>query len=219
MERGRFVSAVLRPVIDVPTGTNLELAADLHHRIHEFCFISRSVNFPGDVRTLVQRALTRWRRDEYRAFRAAIDTFIQEPGNDGRQGSASGRSRASRRKGYEPVFLRLLPLAVMIIPFGIAFGVTSVEVGVPERRRAVDERRDPSRERRNSQVLDLWGDPLSSSQHGRCRAYRERAPYRDGGPQSAPSCAELNTSRQLLAVSLLSDANFADAQISVAVGP
>jgi len=43
---GRFVSAVLRPVIDVPTGTNLELAADLHHRIHEFCFISRSVNFP-----------------------------------------------------------------------------------------------------------------------------------------------------------------------------
>ena len=45
-------------------------------------------------------------------------------------------------EGVRTGFLRLLPLAVMIIPFGIAFGVTSVEVGVPERRRAVDERRD-----------------------------------------------------------------------------
>lgn len=43
---GRFTSAVLRPAINVPEGTDLALAEDLHHRIHEFCFIARSVNFP-----------------------------------------------------------------------------------------------------------------------------------------------------------------------------
>ncbi len=42
---GRFVSAVLRPVVEVPKGTDLALAEDLHHRIHEFCFIARSINF------------------------------------------------------------------------------------------------------------------------------------------------------------------------------
>lgn len=43
---GRFLSATLRPRIEVPTGTDLEVATGLHHRIHEVCFIARSVNFP-----------------------------------------------------------------------------------------------------------------------------------------------------------------------------
>ncbi len=43
---GRFVSATLRPVITVQMGADLDLAHALHHRIHEVCFIARSVNFP-----------------------------------------------------------------------------------------------------------------------------------------------------------------------------
>lgn len=43
---GRFVSAELRPVIYVQAGTDLTAAEAIHHRIHEVCFIARSVNFP-----------------------------------------------------------------------------------------------------------------------------------------------------------------------------
>ena len=43
---GRFLSATLRPEITVAEGTDIELAAGLHHRIHDVCFIARSVNFP-----------------------------------------------------------------------------------------------------------------------------------------------------------------------------
>jgi len=43
---GRFVSAVLRPRIVVAPGTDLARADALHHQVHEFCFIARSVNFP-----------------------------------------------------------------------------------------------------------------------------------------------------------------------------
>jgi organic hydroperoxide reductase OsmC/OhrA len=43
---GRFVSATLRPVITVQRGADLDLAHALHDRIHEVCFIARSVNFP-----------------------------------------------------------------------------------------------------------------------------------------------------------------------------
>ena len=44
--RGRFVEAVLRPSITVGAGSDPQLATDIHGRIHEFCFIARSVNFP-----------------------------------------------------------------------------------------------------------------------------------------------------------------------------
>ncbi|WP_121064933.1 OsmC family protein [Chachezhania antarctica] len=44
--KGRFLSADLRPLIEVPAGTDLEAAAAIHDRIHEVCFIARSVNFP-----------------------------------------------------------------------------------------------------------------------------------------------------------------------------
>lgn len=43
---GRFLSATLQPLITVPEGTDLELALAIHGRIHEVCFIARSVNFP-----------------------------------------------------------------------------------------------------------------------------------------------------------------------------
>lgn len=43
---GRFVSAELRPVITVKPGADLVAAEAIHHRIHEVCFIARSVNFP-----------------------------------------------------------------------------------------------------------------------------------------------------------------------------
>jgi organic hydroperoxide reductase OsmC/OhrA len=43
---GRFVSAVLRPVIRVKAGADLVRAEAIHHEIHKVCFIARSVNFP-----------------------------------------------------------------------------------------------------------------------------------------------------------------------------
>jgi organic hydroperoxide reductase OsmC/OhrA len=43
---GRFTSAILRPSITVAEGTDIEAATAIHHRIHDVCFIARSVNFP-----------------------------------------------------------------------------------------------------------------------------------------------------------------------------
>ena len=45
---GRFVKATLRPHVTVTAGTDLAQAEAIHHRIHEVCFIARSVNFPLD---------------------------------------------------------------------------------------------------------------------------------------------------------------------------
>lgn len=47
---GRFVSALLQPKIGVLTGTDTDLADAVHGRIHNHCFIARSVNFPITVR-------------------------------------------------------------------------------------------------------------------------------------------------------------------------
>lgn len=43
---GRFVGAVLRPEIRVAPGTDLARADAIHHEIHRYCFIARSVAFP-----------------------------------------------------------------------------------------------------------------------------------------------------------------------------
>ncbi|WP_245820395.1 OsmC family protein [Flavimaricola marinus] len=43
---GRFLSATLRPRIMLGPSADRELADALHGRIHETCFIARSVNFP-----------------------------------------------------------------------------------------------------------------------------------------------------------------------------
>ena len=42
----RFVSATLKPEISLRAGADFERADQLHHQVHHFCFISRSVNFP-----------------------------------------------------------------------------------------------------------------------------------------------------------------------------
>ena len=42
----RFLRCTLRPVIEVPEGTDLVVADAIHHEIHKTCFIARSVNFP-----------------------------------------------------------------------------------------------------------------------------------------------------------------------------
>ncbi|WP_108882559.1 OsmC family protein [Anderseniella sp. Alg231-50] len=43
---GRFLNATLRPHITVEAGCDLVRAHDIHHDIHKYCFIARSVNFP-----------------------------------------------------------------------------------------------------------------------------------------------------------------------------
>ena len=43
---GRFLSATLRPEITVAAGTDTAQADAIHHRIHDYCFIARSVSFP-----------------------------------------------------------------------------------------------------------------------------------------------------------------------------
>ncbi|MBS9716940.1 OsmC family protein [Pseudohalocynthiibacter aestuariivivens] len=43
---GRFLSAVLRPRIQVKAGADLQRAHEIHKEIHQYCFIARSVNFP-----------------------------------------------------------------------------------------------------------------------------------------------------------------------------
>lgn len=43
---GRFTQAILRPKITLAAGSDVQLAHDLHGKIHEVCFIARSVNFP-----------------------------------------------------------------------------------------------------------------------------------------------------------------------------
>ncbi|MBV9563516.1 MAG: OsmC family protein [Bradyrhizobium sp.] len=43
---GRFVRATLRPRITVERGADLAKADALHHDVHHYCFIARSVNFP-----------------------------------------------------------------------------------------------------------------------------------------------------------------------------
>ncbi len=46
---GRFVAATLRPVITLAAGADLAAAEAIHHRIHEVCFVARSVNFPISI--------------------------------------------------------------------------------------------------------------------------------------------------------------------------
>ncbi len=42
----RFLSATLRPHIVLKAGDNAAKADAIHHEIHKYCFIARSVNFP-----------------------------------------------------------------------------------------------------------------------------------------------------------------------------
>lgn len=45
---GHFERVVLRPTVTVAEASMIEAARAAHHRVGEFCFIARSVNFPVD---------------------------------------------------------------------------------------------------------------------------------------------------------------------------
>ena len=46
---GRFTKATLRPTITVVPGTDLVKAEAIHHKIHNYCYIARSMNFPVEI--------------------------------------------------------------------------------------------------------------------------------------------------------------------------
>jgi len=46
---GRFLRVTLRPRIEVLAGADRARADAIHHEIHDFCFIARSVNFPVSI--------------------------------------------------------------------------------------------------------------------------------------------------------------------------
>lgn len=43
---GRFLRVTLRPTIALAPDADLAKADAIHHEIHEYCFVARSVNFP-----------------------------------------------------------------------------------------------------------------------------------------------------------------------------
>ncbi|KAB7615293.1 OsmC family protein [Amylibacter sp. SFDW26] len=53
---GRFLKAVLKPVITVETGNDLQKAHAIHGDIHQYCFIARSVNFPVTYEPVITEA-------------------------------------------------------------------------------------------------------------------------------------------------------------------
>lgn len=55
--KGRFVSCTLRPEILISAGDPEEAQA-IHGRIHEFCFIARSVNFPVTIEARIETSET-----------------------------------------------------------------------------------------------------------------------------------------------------------------
>ncbi len=46
---GEFSKVILRPVVTLREDGDEARARELHHRVHELCFIARSVNFPVEV--------------------------------------------------------------------------------------------------------------------------------------------------------------------------
>jgi organic hydroperoxide reductase OsmC/OhrA len=44
--RGEFTRVILRPRMGITDPARIPDAIALHHRVHELCFIARSVNFP-----------------------------------------------------------------------------------------------------------------------------------------------------------------------------
>lgn len=53
---GHFTEVVLRPVVTVVPGTDLDSAAALHPRAHQLCFIANSVRFPVRCEPTVRHA-------------------------------------------------------------------------------------------------------------------------------------------------------------------
>ncbi len=47
---GRFLKITLRPEITLKKGSDVKKAFEIHSKIHDVCFISRSLNFPVDYK-------------------------------------------------------------------------------------------------------------------------------------------------------------------------
>lgn len=45
----KFIGAILRPRVEFDDDTDAETIRELHHKAHERCFISNSVNFPVEI--------------------------------------------------------------------------------------------------------------------------------------------------------------------------
>jgi len=112
--------------------------------------------------------------------------------------------------GVRTGFFRLLPLTVMIMPFGIAFGVTSTEVGVPPFATLLMSAVIFAGASQFA-VLDLWGHPLPIVSL-MAIVLTVNARHVVMGAAIGPNLRGLPPNKRLLAVTLLSDANFADAQ-------
>jgi organic hydroperoxide reductase OsmC/OhrA len=46
---GRFTKVILNPRATVLPGTDVTQAAALHHDVHKYCYIARSMNFPIEI--------------------------------------------------------------------------------------------------------------------------------------------------------------------------
>lgn len=55
-EGGRFTEAVLRPRVVIRAGDDQALAAALHHKAHEQCYVANSVNFPVRCEPTIESA-------------------------------------------------------------------------------------------------------------------------------------------------------------------
>ncbi len=51
---GQFREVVLRPVVTVAEADMVKRAKAIHHEVHRYCFIARSVNFPVKVKPVIR---------------------------------------------------------------------------------------------------------------------------------------------------------------------
>ena len=53
---GRFERVVLRPVVTIAAGGDVQKAMELHHEAHRQCFVANSVNFPVECEARIEVA-------------------------------------------------------------------------------------------------------------------------------------------------------------------
>lgn len=51
---GQFSKVLLRPVVTITAQSDAALAAQIHSKVHQMCFIARSVNFPVPCEPTIQ---------------------------------------------------------------------------------------------------------------------------------------------------------------------
>ena len=52
---GRFLSMTLRPAISITADSDEQAAREIHGKIHRYCFIARSVNFPVHCQPVITK--------------------------------------------------------------------------------------------------------------------------------------------------------------------